>query len=62
MEWMDYILQALGNIAAVSFLAMLLAKYLVDRRLQQDRVRFETQMQTLLQDLRARGEKENFVH
>ena len=62
MAWVSYILQALGGIGLVSLLSTTIARYLVDRRLQQDRIRYETQMQTLLQDLRTRCEKDIFIH
>lgn len=49
-------------VALVGPLSAWLGKIWAERIIQKDRVRFEMQMQTLLHDLRTRGEKEVLVH
>ncbi len=56
------ILTGTGAIALIAGFSAWLGKVWANRILQQDRARYETQMQTLLHDMRTRGEKELFVH
>ena len=56
------LLQALPGIGVASVLAPVIASYLVKRRLEKDRWRYQTHLETLLQDLRTRTSKEIFIH
>ena len=56
------LLTGTGAIGVIAGLSAWLGKVWANRILHQDRVRYETQMQTLLHDMRTRGEKELFVH
>lgn len=57
-EW----LAGAGAVGIIACLAAWLGKVWANRILQQDRTKYETQMQTLLQDFRKRIDKELFVH
>jgi len=58
----DQVLPGFGAVALIGILSAWLGKVWASRILQEDRVKYETQMQTLLQDLRTRGSKVVFVH
>jgi hypothetical protein len=61
VDWSSF---AVGGIAvpAIIGLSTWLGKVWANRILEKDRVRYQTEMETLLEDLRTRQSKELFVH
>jgi len=58
----DFLPGAAGGGTIGAALAIWFSKIWARRFFERDRIKFETQMQTVLQDLRKRGDKELFVH
>jgi len=61
MDWPSFLTGA-GAIPVIAGLSAWLGKIWANRILEQDRTKYHTQVETLLQDLRTRDSKELFVH
>ena len=61
MDWPSFLTGA-GAIPVIAGLSAWLGKIWANRILEQDRTKYHTQIETLLQDLRTRDSKELFVH
>jgi hypothetical protein len=62
MIWQDFALCSLTSGALIWIPSSWLGKVWANRILEKDRARYQTQIETLIEDMRTRDSKELFVH